>query len=73
MKIKLLITIGFLLIALVLILFYVLDKTNILVREYNDYKNNPDCDFISYPDGSAQLPNCAKYQLINKTFKKVNG
>ncbi len=64
-------TIAYILIALILFTaFYtfVIFKFDIGVPSYDDYKNNPPCEFKQVEDGYTQLDNCAVYKLDYSKF-----
>jgi len=43
--------------------YHVLDQTNFGVISYDDYVDNPPCEFKKLEDGWTQLSNCAVYRV----------
>jgi len=57
------------LIVIVLIVLFAVVYTFIVfeydfgVMDYDQYMNNPPCEFKQLDDGYTQIPNCAKYKI----------
>ena len=46
--------------------YYVLDKMDYGVISYDEYLENPECEFKQLDDGWTQLSNCATYKFIGE-------
>jgi len=67
MKTITILLIGLLILTCFTIGYYsILDKTNYGVPTYDEYRNNPECEFKQLGDGYIQLTNCVKYKFVGR-------